>query len=98
VSYGYTNRQRSSLTVRQPNASPWAQTYGYDGYWRLTNATSPAWVFGTQYKDVWAGSAELAADLVTRLDLPGGSAITNDFDDLGVTSFFLMVLCPGVPS
>ena len=36
VSYGYTNRQRSSLAVQQPNASPWAQSYGYDAYWRLT--------------------------------------------------------------
>jgi len=45
--------------------------------------TSIAGSFITRYKDVMTGSDSMAADLVAQLDLPGGSAITNDFDDLG---------------
>jgi RHS repeat-associated protein len=83
VSYGYSSRLRSSLSVQQPNASAWAQSYRYDEYWRLTNVTSPAGVFGTQYKSVSVGSTAMLADLVSRLDLPGGGYIENTQDDLG---------------
>jgi YD repeat-containing protein len=71
--------------VQQPNATAWAQSYGYDAYRRLTNVTSPAGVFGTQYKAVSNSglSSNMLSALVARLDLPGGSAITNQFDDLG---------------
>jgi len=47
VSFGYSSRLRSSPSVQQPNASAWAQSYGYDQYWRLTNVASPAWTFDT---------------------------------------------------
>jgi len=83
VSFGYASRQRSSLSLQQPNASPWSQNYGFDAYRRLTNVISAAGAFSTQYKDVTAGSDSMAADLIAQLALPGGSAITNDFDDLG---------------
>ncbi len=83
VSFVYSSRQRSSLAVQQPNATAWAQSYGYDTYRRLTNVTSPAGVFVTTYKAVSAAGVDMAADLVARLELPGGSAITNQLDDLG---------------
>jgi len=83
VSFGYGARLRTSLSVQQPNASAWAQSYAYDPYWRLTNVTSPAGVFGTQYKSVTNGGVAMLPDLVLRLDLPGGSAITNTHDGLG---------------
>ena len=31
-----TARMRTSLSLHQPNADPWNQTYGYDGARRLT--------------------------------------------------------------
>lgn len=77
VSYSYNRRQRAALTLQQPNASAWTQGYGYDEYWRLTNVTSPAGVFGYEYPD------SRPSTLVTRLALPGGSFIENDYDDLG---------------
>jgi hypothetical protein len=83
VSYGYANRLRNALTVQQPNASAWVQTYGYDDYWRLDSVASPAGTFGTQYKDIWVSGNQFAADLVAQLDLPGGSFIENTQDDLG---------------
>lgn len=83
LSYGYTARQRTSLMLQQPNASAWTQSYAYDEYWRLTNVTSPAGVFVTQYKDVWASGVQMVPELVWRLDLPGGSWIQNEQDDLG---------------
>ncbi len=83
VSYSYTGRQRASRSVQQPDAGAWAQSYGHDRYWRLTNVTSPAGIFAVQYKDVWAGSIQMAGSLVEHLHLPGHSAITNEHDDLG---------------
>jgi len=50
VNYAYdSSRQRSRLTVAQPNASPWVQNYAYDEALRLTNVVSPAGVFGYYY-------------------------------------------------
>jgi len=42
VSYTYQNRLRAGLSLLAPNASPWAQSYGYDAAKRLTTLTSPA--------------------------------------------------------
>ena len=83
VSYAYSGKLRSSMTIAAPNASSWVQTYGYDELYRLTNVTSPAGIFTTEYKDTTDGSLHGASDLVSRLDLPGGSYIENDQDSLG---------------
>jgi hypothetical protein len=46
VSYTYDNgRRRSGLSVQAPNASPWAQSYSYDGANRLSTLSSPAGTF-----------------------------------------------------
>jgi YD repeat-containing protein len=82
VSCVYTSRLRSSFSIQQPSASAWSQNYGYDACRRLTDLTSTAGTFGTQYKAVTVGSADLAADLVSQVDLPGGSYIENTQDDL----------------
>lgn len=43
VSYSYNlARQRSVMSLSQPNADPWTQTYGYDGFMRLATVNSPA--------------------------------------------------------
>lgn len=42
VNYTYSARRRAGLSVLQPNASPWKQSYGYDDYDRLNNVTWPA--------------------------------------------------------
>jgi YD repeat-containing protein len=82
VSYGYTTgRQRNSLTLQQPNASAWVQTYLYDGIRRLTNVASPAGGFGYQYS-TGAGTPTSASALIKKLSLPGGSYITNTFDSV----------------
>ena len=30
ITYGYTARHRISLSLQEPNGSPWTQGYGYD--------------------------------------------------------------------
>ncbi len=43
VNYSYNNaRQRSIMSLLQPNATPWTQTYGYDTMMRLASVTSPS--------------------------------------------------------
>ena len=74
VSYTYNNRLRSALTLAQPNASSWTQTYGYDAARRLQTLSSPAGGFTYLYKG--------PGNLVTNLALPNGSAITNAFDSV----------------
>jgi RHS repeat-associated protein len=75
VSYSYSNGQRQSLTLLQPNAAAWVESYGYDGGRRLTSVTSAAGTFGCTYAGPWS--------LVTNLALPGGWAITNQYDSVG---------------
>jgi RHS repeat-associated protein len=75
VNYAYSNGQRQSLTLLQPNASAWVESYGYDGGRRLTSVTSPAGTFGYTY----AGPGSL----VTNLALPGSRAIGNQDDAVG---------------
>jgi RHS repeat-associated protein len=79
VSYTYdSGRRRSGLTVQNPNASPWSQSYGYDAANRLSNLSSPAGTFSYDYHAGLAGSSP--ASLVRRILLPNGSAITNRYD------------------
>jgi RHS repeat-associated protein len=73
LSYTYQNRLRSSLSLLQPNASTWSQTYGYDAAKRLTNITSQAGSFGYEYAGTRLSS-------VVALRLPGGTYITNAYD------------------
>src|SRR3989442_10858755 len=42
VTYSYANQLRSGLSLAQPSASPWAQSYGYDAASRLNSLSSPA--------------------------------------------------------
>src|SRR2546425_9682365 len=74
VTYSYLNRLRSGLTLSQPNASPWTQSYGYDAANRLNSLSSPAAAFIPTYKG--------PGNLLTNLALPNGSAITNAFDSV----------------
>jgi RHS repeat-associated protein len=79
VSYSYANRLRTGLSVQQPNAAAWSQSYAYDALRRLTNITSPAGAFGYSYD---AGPASSPASLVRKLTLPNGAYITNEFDSV----------------
>jgi RHS repeat-associated protein len=82
VSYSYSHRLRSGLSLQQVSASPWQQSYGYDAYRRLTNVTSQAGAFRTQYKASFWGT-NTASELVEQLNLPGGSHIDNSHDAIG---------------
>jgi YD repeat-containing protein len=73
VSYSYANRRRTGLSVLAPNSSPWVQSYAYDAANRLTNIVTPAGAFGYQYPSG-------IQNLVSSIQLPNGSAITNAFD------------------
>ncbi|HWW03186.1 MAG TPA: RHS repeat-associated core domain-containing protein [Candidatus Acidoferrum sp.] len=73
VSYVYTNRLRASLSLVTPNASPWAQGYGYDGAKRLKTLTSPSGIFGYAYDAT-------RHTQVSSLTLPNQAYITNTFD------------------
>ena len=76
VSYSYTsNRLRNKLTLLQPNAPAWEQTYAYDGANRLATLASPAGTFAYRY--------DVACSLqVCSLGLPNTSYITNTYDSL----------------
>lgn len=77
VSYSYTsNRLRSGMTLLQPNATAWTQSYTYDDSSRLSSITSPAGTFTYSYDPV-------NNMLVRKLALPNGSYITNGYDALG---------------
>jgi RHS repeat-associated protein len=73
VSYTYANRLRASMSLLQPNASPWVQTYAWDLAKRLTNTASPAGAFGYAYDPQ-------GAMLVKNLSLANGASITNSYD------------------
>jgi RHS repeat-associated protein len=73
VSYTYNNRLRSSVSVQQPDADSWTQTYAYDNARRLTNTTSPAGIFGYTYDAIRNMQ-------VGVLSLPNGASITNSYD------------------
>ncbi len=75
VTYAYNNRLRSSMTLQQPNASSWIQGYGYDSTLRLTNTVSPAGSFDYGYDP-------LRVLLTSRIGIPGGAYITNNFDSM----------------
>lgn len=77
VSYSYQNRLRTGLTLSQPNASAWTQSYGYDSARRLRSVTSPAGEF-----DYTLGGASAASPLIKKLLLPNGAYITNTYDNV----------------
>ncbi len=77
VALTYQNRLRTGLSVAQPNASPWAQSYAYDVAKRLTNITSAAGAFGYFYP------ASGIRYQPASLSLPGGNWITNELDSVG---------------
>ena len=76
VTYGYNSGQRrNSLSLLQPNASAWSQSYTYDTASRLSTLSSSAGTF--TYKYFRGGS------WITNLALPMGAAITNGYDSVG---------------
>jgi YD repeat-containing protein len=63
------------MSVLAPNASAWAQTYGYDAAKRLTNVTSLAGAFAYAYDPTRQMQ-------VGRLTLPNAASITNTYDSV----------------
>ncbi len=82
VALGSQNRLRSALTLANPNAAPWSETYAYDAMRRLTNIVSPVGAFGYSYSAGLNGFAG-ASRLVQRTSLPNAAYVTNSFDTLG---------------
>jgi RHS repeat-associated protein len=94
VTYTYANRWRSALSLSQPSAGAWPQTYAYDVLKRLTNVSSPAGAFGYAYRvsqydgTVFGNEIEeglpfpydLPGTRLQRLSLPGGAYVTNTHD------------------
>ena len=76
VNYTYTNRLRARLSLQVPNASPWTETYGYDGIKRFSTIASPPGAFKYSYV---SGSP---STLVSQLALPNGAYITNSYDNV----------------
>ncbi len=75
IGYTYNNRLRGSVSLAQPSASPWVQSYGYDQAWRLASVSSPAGAFGYNYT---SGSSEL----VNYMTYPNGASSGRGFDDV----------------
>ncbi len=61
------------MTLLEPNAFPWTQSYGYDAAERLTSVVSPAGSFGYAYD-----STRVA--LPGTLTLPSGATIATSYD------------------
>ena len=80
VTYSYpANRLRSGLSLAQASGPAWSQSYADDTANRLSTLTSPAGAFGYTYGSV--GTDVTPAQLIRKLTLPNGSAITNQFDE-----------------
>ena len=71
----YTAALRTGLTLQQPSGR-WTNSFGYDAMGRLTNVASPAGAFRYAFRSP-------ASMLITHLDLPNTSYITNTFDSVG---------------
>jgi RHS repeat-associated protein len=74
VSYTYTNRLRTGLSLSQPGGS-WSQSYGYDSARRLTSLTSPAGAFGYTYDP-------LQLQRVVGVSLPNNANVVNAYDSV----------------
>jgi RHS repeat-associated protein len=80
VTYAYhADGLRQSLSLARPGTWAWVQTYAWDVGNRLTNTTSEAGSFGYSYH---VGQSVSPATLIRKLTLPGGSYITNDYDNV----------------
>jgi len=66
VSYTYANRLRSGLTLLQPNASSWTQSYGYDTANRLGSVSSLAGGFGYNHS-TGVGETTSSSSLIQKL-------------------------------
>ena len=77
VTYSYANKLRTGLSLQEPSASDWTESYGYDSAKRLTSLTSPAGAFGYVYT---SGCGCPSGSLVKKITLPNGAYITNNFD------------------
>ena len=98
VTYSYYNNHlRGGLSLAQPNASPWAVSYSYDGANRLQTLGAPQGNFtyfyqGDSFTDGGGCSscggsfAPSGGSLIKALLLPSGSYITNTFDSVGRTT------------
>jgi RHS repeat-associated protein len=73
VSYTYTNRLRTGLSLLQPGTSAWTESYGYDSTRRLNSLTSSAGTFGYTYDPV-------QLQRVVGLSLGDGANIANTYD------------------
>ncbi len=82
ISYSYSDRLRAALSLQQPNASAWAQTYLYDMAYRMTNITSPAGTFSYTYNSGLGGTSA-ASSQISEIILPNGAYITNTYDNNG---------------
>jgi RHS repeat-associated protein len=79
VSYSYANKLRTGLSLQEPSASDWTESYAYDVTKRLTSLTSPAGAFGYVYT---SGCGCPGGSLVKKITLPNGAYITNNFDGM----------------
>ncbi|MGA2175353.1 MAG: RHS repeat-associated core domain-containing protein [Verrucomicrobiota bacterium] len=80
VSYAYSDRLRTALSLQEPNASAWVESYGYDLANRLHTITSPAGTFTYIYNPGLAGATS-SSSLIANIALPSGAFITNTFDN-----------------
>ncbi len=82
LNYIYTDRLRTALSLQQPEAAPWSQSYTYDLALRMTSLVSPAGTFSYSYNGGVSG-VDTASALVSKLSLPNGAWVSNTFDSNG---------------
>jgi RHS repeat-associated protein len=82
VAYTYSDRLRKTLSIQQPNSSPWAQTYGYDAANRLKTIAAPPGAFTYTYNSGLGGAAS-SSSLVGKVALPNGAYIDELYDNNG---------------
>ena len=72
---------RSNLSLQQPTGT-WTNRFGWDAAKRLTNVTSQAGSFTSEYFAGVAGASGYSSRLIKRLLLPNLSIVTNDYDSV----------------
>ena len=79
VTYSYSNRLRTGLTLEQP-ADSWWTSFGYDSAKRPTSATSLAGEFDYSYTRLSSG---FSGRLVSQIGLPNGAGLQVNAVSLG---------------
>ena len=76
VSYSYSQRHRTNLSITQPSGNSWSQTYTYDSAWRMSGLITSTESFNYQYP------SSVNQYRLGSIALPDGASIANQYDSV----------------